>query len=165
MPVLHQAAIDDSLTVRLCGPDDAQIVHRLTQAAFGPYAGLLDPPSGALREDVAAVRRDLESYGGAIAWSGAEPVGCLRFQVDDGHMHVRRVAVTPDHQRQGIGTVLMAWAEAHARSLGLHEVTLGVRKQLPGNRAFYARRGYTIVARHRHPGRSDVTWYEMRLQL
>lgn len=111
------------------------------------------------------VRRDLEVHGGALAWDGAEAVGCLRFEIGADHLHVRRVAVPPGRQRRGIGTALMAWAHEHARSLGLREVRLGVRKQLPGNRAFYTRLGYTVVARHRHPGRSEVTWYEMRLQL
>lgn len=140
-------------------------MHRLTQAAFGPYAGFLDPPSGALRENLDSVRRDLETHGGAIAWTGGEAVGCLRFEIEDEHMHVRRVAVAPERQRHGIGTALMAWAQEHARALGIGEVRLGVRKQLPGNRAFYTRLGYTLVARHRHPGHGGVTWYEMRLRL
>ena len=140
-------------------------MHRLTQAAFAPYAGFLDPPSGALRETVDSVERDLVAHGGAIAWSGAEAVGCLRFEVDADHMHVRRVAVAPERQREGIGTSLMEWVHGHARTLGLHEVRLGVRRQLPGNRAFYERLGYSLVARHRHPGQARVTWYEMRLRL
>lgn len=153
------------MNVRVCGPEDAETVHRLTQAAFRPYAGFLDPPSGALRESVDSVRRDLEAHGGAIAWFGVEAVGCLRFELDAGHMHVRRVAVAPEHQRQGIGSALMEWSHEHARSLGISEMRLGVRKQLPGNRAFYTRLGYSLVARHRHPGHSGVTWYEMRLRL
>jgi ribosomal protein S18 acetylase RimI-like enzyme len=111
------------------------------------------------------VRHDLEVNGGAIAWIGADAVGCLRFEVEPDHMHVRRVAVPPERQRQGIGTALMDWARDHARSLGRHEVRLGVRKQLPGNLAFYKRLGYRVIARHRHPGRRDVTWNEMSLRV
>jgi tRNA threonylcarbamoyladenosine biosynthesis protein TsaE len=126
---------------------------------------VLDPPSGAIRETLDSVRRDLELHGGAIAWIGTEPVGCLRFEVEEEHLHVRRVAVPPEHQRRGIGSALMDWSHAHARSLGLHEVRLGVRKQLPGNLAFYKRLGYRLIARHRHPGRREVTWYEMRIKV
>jgi ribosomal protein S18 acetylase RimI-like enzyme len=137
----------------------------VTAAAFAPYATVLIPTSGALRETVDTVREDLERAGGAIAWLDSEPVGCLRFEVEDEHLHVRRVAVPPAHQRRGIGTALMLWAHNHARSLGRYEIRLGVRKQLPGNQAFYKRLGYRVVARHHHPGRKEVTWYEMSLRL
>jgi GNAT superfamily N-acetyltransferase len=151
--------------VRACGPDAASTVHALTQAAFQPYAGVLDPPSGALRETVDSVRADLERAGGAIAWFGETPVGCLRFEIADDHLHVRRVAVAPEWQRQGAGAALMKWSHDHARELGLSEVRLGVRKQLPGNRRFYESLGYRLVARHRHPGSTRVSWYEMGLKL
>jgi ribosomal protein S18 acetylase RimI-like enzyme len=59
----------------------------------------------------------------------------------------------------------MDWAHYHARSLGLAEVRLGVRKSLPGNQAFYKRLGYRIIARHHHAGSREVTWYEMSLKL
>jgi ribosomal protein S18 acetylase RimI-like enzyme len=58
---------------------------------------------------------------------------------------VRRVAVLPERQRRGIGTALMSWSHGHAVSLGLHEVRLGVRRQLPGNQAFYKRLGYRVI--------------------
>ena len=126
---------------------------------------MLDPPSGALRETVESVRDDIHRGGAAIAWLGGEPVGCLRYEVVDDHLHVRRVAVPPEWQRRRIGTALMDWAHARARELGLGEVRLGVRKQLPGNRAFYRGLGYQLMARHRHPGHNRVSWYEMSLRL
>jgi tRNA threonylcarbamoyladenosine biosynthesis protein TsaE len=126
---------------------------------------MLDPPSGAMRETVDSVRRDLATHGGAIAWIDGEAVGCLRFEVEPDHLHVRRVAVLPERQRRGIGTALMSWSHGHALSLGLREVRLGVRRQLPGNQAFYKRLGYRVIARHHHPGQRRVTWYEMTLRL
>ena len=140
-------------------------MHALTQAAFQPYAGVLDPPSGALRESVDVVRADLERGGGAIAWIGSDAVGCLRYEVEDEHLHVRRVAVAPGWQRHGVGTALMKWSHDHARELGLDEVRLGVRKQLPGNLAFYKALRYRLIARHRHPGSRRVSWYEMSRRL
>ncbi|HEY3085984.1 MAG TPA: GNAT family N-acetyltransferase [Candidatus Dormibacteraeota bacterium] len=140
-------------------------MHALTQSAFEAYRGVLDPPSGAMRENVDSVRHDLEIDGGAMAWIGGEAVGCLRFEVEPDHLHVRRVAVLPERQRQGIGTALMMWSHEHALSLGLHEVRLGVRTQLPGNQAFYKRLGYRVIARHHHPGQRRVTWHQMSLRL
>ena len=151
--------------MKLCGPERAEVVHELTQAAFKQYAGHLDPPSGVMRETLESVRRDLERHGGAVAWIGDTPAGCLRFDVQPDHLHVRRVAVAPDQQRKGVGTALMAWSHGHARTLGLPEVRIGVREQLPGNRTFYEGLGYIVVARHRHPETGNAFWSEMRLKV
>ena len=67
--------------IKPCGRDEAHIVHTLTQSAFKHYLGLLDPPSGVVRESAYLVRHDLEAHGGAIAWMGVVPVGCLRLEV------------------------------------------------------------------------------------
>lgn len=139
-------------------------MHRLTQLAFRDY-DRLDPPSGAVRETEAMVRDDLERGGGAIARLEDRAVGCLRFERLADHLHVRRLAVDPAQQNQGIGTRLMQWAHDYARSLGYTEVRIGVRAQLPGNIRLYQRLGYRIVAEHRHEGYDRTTWIEMFLSV
>lgn len=89
----------------------------------------------------------------------------LRFERHADHLYVRRVAVDPAFQRRGIGFALMDWIHAYGRTAGIPEVRVGVRSKLPGNRRYYERLGYQVVAGHSHPGRMDVTWYEMRLRL
>lgn len=76
-------------------------------------------------------------------------------------LRVRRVAVVPDLQGSGIGRALMEWAHRHALDRGFSEVRLGVRAQLPGNRAFYETLGYRVVKAHTRPGSGDVVWFEM----
>jgi ribosomal protein S18 acetylase RimI-like enzyme len=147
-----------------CGPEGAEVVHRLTQAAFASQ-GELDPPSGAGHETVNEVRTDLAAGGGAIATLAGHPAGCLRFAVSDGHMHVRRVAVEPELQRHGIGRALMRWAEEAAERRGLGEVTIGVRLALPGNLAFFRRLGYEVTGEHAHPGYDRPTWVALRRRL
>jgi len=136
-------------------------VHRLTQSAFGEYTWL-NPPSGALRESEESIRKDLERSGGALALMDGRAVGCLRFDRQDGDLHVYRVAVDPASQARGIGTALMAWIHNYAHGEGYQAVRLGVRRQLPRNQRFYERLGYEVIAEHRHPGFADVTWVEMR---
>jgi ribosomal protein S18 acetylase RimI-like enzyme len=92
-------------------------------------------------------------------------VGGLRLEREPGYLHVRRVVVDPNYQRQGIGRALMEWAHRYAASQGYREVRVGVRRELPSNRAFYERLGYRVVAEHSHPGHNEVTWYEMALSL
>jgi GNAT superfamily N-acetyltransferase len=152
----------DSLQVVPCGPERAEEVHRLTQAAFGSYRQLA-PPSGALRESVTRVIDDLRGGGGAIADLEGRPVGCLRWQVaTDGDFHVRRVAVAPELQHRGVGRALMAWAEREARRRGCEGVSVGVRIALPGNLAFYRELGYAVTGEHRHDGYDRTTWLALR---
>jgi GNAT superfamily N-acetyltransferase len=53
------------------------------------------------------------------------------------------LAVAPDHQRQGLGHVLMAFAETAARRLGRDAVRLDAFDHPAGAGAFYQRCGYT----------------------
>ncbi len=148
------------LRIEECGPEQAAVVHRLTQAAFRAHASL-DPPSSAGRETLESVRADLAS-GGALARLDGRPAGCLRFAVAGDHVHVRRVAVPPELQGRGIGSALMAWVEAKAAARGLAEVTLGVRLALSGNLRLYRRLGYEEAGRSSHPGHDRPTWVLMR---
>jgi GNAT superfamily N-acetyltransferase len=115
-----------------------------------------------LTESEASVRDDLETAGGALALLDEQAVACLRFDREADALHVRRVAVDPARQRQGIGRALMDWIHGYARAEGYSVVRVGVRRQLPGNLHFYQELGYTAVAEHRHPGYREVTWDEMR---
>ena len=119
-------------------------MHALTRAAFGGYTWLR-PPSGAINESEDDVRRDLAAHGGVLARLDGAPVAAARFVLEPRLLHVRRVAVDPARQGTGIGRELMLWVERHARERGFREVRLGVRAQLPGNRAFYERLGYRVV--------------------
>jgi tRNA threonylcarbamoyladenosine biosynthesis protein TsaE len=139
-------------------------VHELTQQAFAGY-GWLNPPSGVFEETVEVVTEDLRGGHGLVARIEGRPVGCLRFREEADRLHVRRLAVRPDLQHQGIGSALMRWIHDHAGRKGLRRVTLGVRRQLPQNRGFYEKLGYRVIAEHRHPGFDEVTWEEMELAL
>jgi GNAT superfamily N-acetyltransferase len=146
--------------VQAAGPESAREVHRLTQLAFAGY-GWLTPPSGALAETEDDVRLDLRESGGALARLDGAPVGALRLRVEPKALWARRVAVDPAQQGSGVGRALMRWAERLAAARGLPEVRLGVRAQLPGNRAFYERLGYQVLRGHPRPGGGEVHWLEM----
>jgi tRNA threonylcarbamoyladenosine biosynthesis protein TsaE len=164
--VRHDCVLEGAITVVApCGPERADDVHRLTQAAFAAYA-TLDPPSGAIRETVEVVRGDLGAGGGAIAEIDGVAVGCLRWSVgDDGDLRVRRVAVEPALQRRGLGRALMLWAEREAETRGCAGIATGVRIVLPGNLAFYRSLWYEVVGERRHDGYDRTTWLALRKPL
>jgi GNAT superfamily N-acetyltransferase len=136
------------ISVRTAGPDDAAVVHALTQAAFAGQERLT-PPSGALSETEDDVRAQLAAWPGGLAYDGDTAVGAYRLEEhDDGTLHVRRVSVHPDARGRGVARALIAHAEAYARSLGRAELRLGCRDELPDNVALFQHLGYEIVAVH-----------------
>ena len=136
-----------NVEVRPAGPGDAAVVHRLTQAAFAGQESLT-PPSGAVSETVAVVREHLARRPGALAYVDGVPAGCLRLVEQEGELHARRVSVDPAFQGRGVCSALMRHAERVARAEGRAELRVGVRDQLPGNRAIYEHLGYVAVAGH-----------------
>ncbi len=134
--------------VHAVGAEAAGVVHALTRAAFGGY-GWLDPPSGAMAETEDVVREELAARPGAVAYVDGVAAGCCRLaERDDGTLHVRRLAVDPAYRGRGVASALMRWAESTARTEGRAELRVGVRVQLPDNRAIYEHLGYVLVAEH-----------------
>ena len=69
-----------------------------------------------------------------------------------------RLAVLPTFRKQGVAHALVDAVENRARELHLPKVTLKVRIQLSGNRAFFERIGYQVVAYNAHDGYSEPTF-------
>ena len=74
------------------------------------------------------------------------------------HLYVRRLAVDPSFQRQGIASALMRGLHDQAVLMGYGEVRVGVRKALESNRALYRGLGYAEVD-------DQDYWVELRLVL
>ncbi|MCC6314138.1 MAG: GNAT family N-acetyltransferase [Thermomicrobiales bacterium] len=137
--------------VAAVGPDAADLVHRLTRAAFAEYAGVLEPPPGTLFETVADVAAAIAAGAAAIAWDGERAVGAARLLPCADRLSIARLAVPPAQRGRGVGSALLTFAHDRARALGLPEARVEVRAALPGNVAFFHRHGYTEIARRPHP--------------
>jgi len=92
-----------------------------------------------------------------LAMSGQTLLGFIGLQVhaEDSMGEVHILATAPEHQRQGVGRALLAFAEAHFRAAGLAMVmveTVGDEGHAPARRA-YERAGYEPwpVARYFKP--------------
>ena len=136
---------------------DAPLVHRIMREAFAEYDGILQPPSGALRESVADVERTMAQGGAVLAWLGDVAAGSARYLVRADDLYVERVAVLPAYRGQGLAAQMMGTIEAQARRLARSRVEVGVRQSLPRNVALYQRLGYTVVKVEPHSGGPDHT--------
>jgi ribosomal protein S18 acetylase RimI-like enzyme len=91
------------------------------------------------------------------AWVAGCPVeGILVLEEHPGHLLVDNVAVAPSAQGRGVGRALLAFAERHARELGLREVRLYTNERMTSNIALYRRLGYRDLAAETIDGRHAV---------
>ncbi len=146
----------DHVRLALATREDAALVHRITQAAYAEYRGVLHPPSGVDQECVADVQRALDEGGAVLAWIGDTAAGAVRFQHTGDHLHVERLAVIPPYRGQGIARALLAYLEAIARQSHLREVRLGVRLSIPRNVELYRGLGYQVRSLHPYLEGTDM---------
>jgi len=74
------------------------------------------------------------------AWDGPRIAGCGRLEFSSpGEARVRGIAVDPDYQGKGIGSMILSALEAHAARIGLERLVLDGRENALG---FYRRNGY-----------------------
>lgn len=71
-----------------------------------------------------------------------EPVGYCGGYVSEGWLHVAEMDVHPDHQKQGLGRLLMAAILSEGRRRGLEGATLTTDRLAPFNAPFYASLGF-----------------------
>ena len=124
---------------------DAELVHRLTQAAFAEY-GREPGTSTALKETVEAVQAQLEEGNRVLFASlNGERVACVRFLVEGDALYFHRLSVDPAYRRKGIAVALVEELERLARVKNLGRLTCSVRLAQTGNLALYDKLGFETV--------------------
>jgi GNAT superfamily N-acetyltransferase len=125
-------------------PADAKAIHAIQMRAFAEEGRLSEtsqiPP---LMEEVAAIELHIHSQTVLTARDGERIIGSARGIVDGPVCTVRGVSVEPTHQGRGIGAALLEAVErAHPR---VERFELTTNSLVPGNVAFYERRGYQVI--------------------
>ena len=86
--------------------------------------------------------RDAENL--LVLEEDGELIGSVMVGYEGHRGWVNYLAVHPDHQRQGLGRLLMDEAERRLRDLGCAKVNLQVRASNETAREFYRQIGYTV---------------------
>jgi ribosomal protein S18 acetylase RimI-like enzyme len=126
-------------TLRPARPDDLPAVLALWQDAT-------EVASSA--DDLAGLTALLSRDAGALllALDGPDVVGTLIVGWDGWRGSFYRLAVRPDHRRQGVARSLVAEAEARLAELGCRRVSLYAVQAHERAVAFWAAVGYTLDA-------------------
>jgi len=131
-------------SIHLAAPADAAAIHEIQMRAFaeeGRLSGTSQIPP--LMEELAAIELHIRTQTVFIARDGERIVGSGRGIVEGAVCTIRGVSVEPSYRGQGVGaSLLKAIEQAHptAKRFDLTTNTL-----VPGNVAFYERRGYKVV--------------------
>jgi GNAT superfamily N-acetyltransferase len=102
------------------------------------------------RTTLAALAEDLAAQPGALLTyreaPGAEVVGCVWLEPGQaGAWYLGMLTVRPDLQANGLGRVILAEAEALARTRGAARIRMTVVNIRDSLLAWYARRGYALT--------------------
>jgi histidine ammonia-lyase len=130
------------LAIGLVEPGDAGELLTLQRAAYVSegqiYANASIPP---LTQTLEELESELAGSIALKATIGSRIVGTARARLEDGTLHIGRIAVAPDMQGRGIGTALIERLEAEHAD-GAHTLALFTGDSNPANRRLYERLGY-----------------------
>lgn len=140
--------VAEDVRVRPAVDGDAGELLTVQRAAFVAEAQRYgDPFLAPLREDLVGLRAVVADPSVVVlvaATPAGRLVGGVRVRLDGDVGHVGRLAVAPDRQREGIGTVLLAAVEDHVPP-GVRRLALFTGTRSLETVARYERAGYVRV--------------------
>ncbi len=145
--------------IRLALPDEAEAVRALSAEAYLPvYLPLYGRPPMPAREDYAPRIARGEVW---VAEIEAKLAAALVLERQPDYLLLYSIAIRPTYQGRGLAADLLAFADQHARELGIKEIRLYTNEKMLRNQAIYARAGYREIGRRLHPNQSGLMLVDM----
>ncbi|MDR6691692.1 GNAT superfamily N-acetyltransferase [Microbacterium sp. 1154] len=133
----------DSPTIRPIATDDAGEVLTIQRAAFAGEALIYgDPDMPPLTQTLDELRAELVENLGCVAVTDGRLVGAVRARLAGELLLIGRLAIAPDQQGEGLGTLLLAAVEDRGREAGATEAELFTGGLSEANQRLYEREGY-----------------------
>jgi mycothiol synthase len=144
---LDPPRVPDGYVLRtMRGPDDIPARVEVHRAAFAPskltvekYEILVRQPHYAFDRDVVVEAPDGSFAAFAMGW--ADPLGSIG--------EFEPVGVHPDHQRRGLGRVVMRHGLRLLRAAGLRDAIVFSLRTNAASEALYQSAGFDVIATHR----------------
>ena len=135
--------------VRLATDGDAGQVRALVNEAYCVYVERMGRQPAPMDADYDTL------IGAGHVWIavGAEGLlGLIVLEPRADHLFIENIAVSPRCRGRGLGSELLAFAEARARAAGLGELRLYTNALMFENLSYYPRRGFVETHRARSSG-------------
>lgn len=128
---------------------EVDVVRAVARVAGERFRQIDDERIARCADDAPPTAEDLlvlaENGSLLVAEEDGEVVGFVAMAVVDGRAHVEEVSVDPAAQGRGHGSVLLAAAARWSEERGLDGVSLTTFRDVPWNRPYYERRGFTVL--------------------
>ena len=149
--------MQQTVKIRNAVRSDAEVISKITKAAFEDYAKHLPSPPEALTETVSDIESDIKEKCVLIAECDGQILGTLRLSIKDGGAYLSRFAVNPDAQSLGIGKQLLNQADIQAREMKADSIRLHTASESQSLMNFYTANGYRILEINTDRGYSRAT--------
>jgi ribosomal protein S18 acetylase RimI-like enzyme len=133
---IPEASVPAGIAIRSMQPDDLPEVAELDAAAFKPlWQNTLDALERALPQATSAIV--MEDARGLVGYqiSTANPFGA----------HLARLAVRPDAQRQGLGSLIVTDLIRRLKKKGVARLTVNTQSDNLSSLALYAKMGFIVT--------------------
>ncbi|MFN2340615.1 MAG: GNAT family N-acetyltransferase [Halanaerobium sp.] len=145
---------------------DAEEIHILMQQAFADYAKNKNEQNdgeevinSALREKLEDVKRDLKNNIVLVLSDGDLIIASLRLEeISDQRYLLKRFAVSPDYQNQGLGTMLFQQAVKKIMELNAHYLQLYSSLENKKLVCFYRHLGFNCLETDHSKGYERGLW-------
>jgi len=142
-----------AVLVRRATAEDERDVRRCVIAAYQRYvADIGKEPAPMVADYTALIAGGLVR----VAVDGDVLLGVIVMWPEPDHLYVDNVAVMPEAQGRGIGTLLLGVADGEARRAGLGEIRLYTNEKMTANLSYYPRHGFTETHRAEAEGYQRV---------
>jgi ribosomal protein S18 acetylase RimI-like enzyme len=124
---------------------DIPLIHNLMIKAFSEYKNE-ESPSSALEETKDTIFKSFVNEGeeALIAYERGNPVGVVRFKIQNNVLYFYRLSVLPEKQGRGIGKNIVLSLEHYAKNIDISEIICKVRSSVSKNIKIYSSIGYSI---------------------
>jgi ribosomal protein S18 acetylase RimI-like enzyme len=166
-----------TIEIREAEPEDHPEAGRVTALAYREFVTTDDEGDWArYLERMADVAERADRTRILVAVEGDRILGSLTLELEGrvsdwdgdpplrpGEAHIRMLGVDPAARTRGVGTLLMAAAEARARAAGKTFVTLHTTPRMEAAQRMYARLGYERTEDHVFPDGFVLLGYRKEL--
>ncbi len=139
------------MLVRPADAADLPEVERIVRDAYTKYISRIGKPPGPMHDDYAAHVRC------HALWVAGDPLaGLIVLLGEADHLLLDNIAVDPACQGQGVGRMLLRFADLEARRRGYRELRLYTHETMVENIALYSRSGWAQTGRGMQDGFARV---------